>query len=1350
MSVYLPAVCLCVLAASSARAATIVVPAGGDFQAALNQAQPGDVITLAPNATYVGNFVLPNKGATSDYITIRSAAPDGSLPPAGVRMTPGYAAFLPKIKSPNDSSALRTATAAHHWKLVFLEFQANVQGYGDIIALGAGDSTQTQLSQVPYALILDRLYVHGDVVMGQKRGIALHSRDTDVINSWVSECKAVGQEAQAISGFNGPGTYLIENNHLEGATQNFLIGGADPTIPNLVTSNITFRYNHLTKPLAWRDAIIATPTGVAAAGAPDPGSLPAGTYSYKVQARGAAGQTNTAYSRASAEVPATVGAGTTGSVAISWNAVAGAQDYVVYGRTSGGQNINWTTTSTRFTDTGAAGTSGTPASATTWLVKNIFELKNAQDVRVEGNVFEHNWIAGQPGYAILFTPRNQGGSAPWVVVQRVTFQHNLVRHTAGGVNILGTDNVSPSQRTNQIEIVNNLFDDLTAAWGANSRVFKIGDGPDAVTINHNTIFTTDTTIVDFYGAPTTHFKYTNNMSPHNSYGINGTNSSYGLAAIGQYAPGSTVCDNVLAGGLASRYPGCNYFPTTSEWLAGFVEYAGGNYHLRPESVIKWPSSDGADLGAGIDTIDADSAIAISGDKRGGIIITPASLPNGVLNQPYEQQLTCSGAATSCDWRLANTSRLPAGIGFDPATATVSGTPTALEPGTVDVEASDPTNPGKSTPAYFTITIDAPELALNVPTPPAGVVGVPYTLTPTVAGAVGSTVFVVQSGDVLPDGITIHSVSGVIDGVPTQRGTWTAVVQVTDSLARVTRSERLTFTIAAAPMVILDSVLPTGQYKTMYSAILHATGGTGSVTWSPDGGTPPTGLVINPSGTISGVPESAGTFVFSVTATDTAGVSAHAPLSLTIAPPTFTISLPAVLPGTVGQAYQLTATATGNLGTVTWSIALGNLPDGLTIGSSSGAITGTPTTAGVSSSVIQATDSFDPTNRVGTAGITMTVAAPARPSSSDIVLYAADATAIAGAWSLVDDATAAGGRRIANPNADAAKLGAALASPKNYFELTFQAEAGVAYHLWMRGKAEKNYWGNDSVYAQFSGSVDESGAPIHRIGSIAGMSVSIEEATSAGLSGWGWADDSYGGIGSPIYFATTGPQTIRVQQREDGVSLDQIVLGAAKYSTIAPGVTKNDATILERAGGTFRNIVLYTVEAALKGAWSLIDDPTAAGGRRATNPDATAAKLVAPLPSPTNSFELAFTAEAGIPYHLWLRGKAENNYWGNDSVYVQFSGSVDANRSPMTRIGSTTAAAVSIEEGTGAGLSEWGWADNSYGGSGTAIYFASTGPQTIRVQVREDGVSLDQIVLSADRYLTDRPGATKNDATIVQR
>ena len=104
MGLRIPSWATCVvyfLAATAAHAATIAVPAGGDLQAALNAAQPGDVITLEPNATYTGNFILPNKplpdnGDAPEYITIRSAAPDSVFPADGVRITPAYASASPE------------------------------------------------------------------------------------------------------------------------------------------------------------------------------------------------------------------------------------------------------------------------------------------------------------------------------------------------------------------------------------------------------------------------------------------------------------------------------------------------------------------------------------------------------------------------------------------------------------------------------------------------------------------------------------------------------------------------------------------------------------------------------------------------------------------------------------------------------------------------------------------------------------------------------------------------------------------------------------------------------------------------------------------------------------------------------------------------------------------------------------------------------------------------------------------------------------------------------------------------------------------------------------------------------
>src|SRR5207245_4130204 len=114
---------------------------------------------------------------------------------------------------------------------------------------------------------------------------------------------------------------------------------------------------------------------------------------------------------------------------------------------------------------------------TAWAVKNLFELKNARRVLVDGNLLEYNWPHAQNGFAILFTPRNQDGGAPWSVVEDVTFVNNVVRHTANGIHLLGWDNNYPSEQTKRILIQNNLFDDVGGPrWGGLGRLFQLIDG----------------------------------------------------------------------------------------------------------------------------------------------------------------------------------------------------------------------------------------------------------------------------------------------------------------------------------------------------------------------------------------------------------------------------------------------------------------------------------------------------------------------------------------------------------------------------------------------------------------------------------------------------------------------------------------------------------------------------------------------------------------------------------------------------------------------------------------------------------------------------------------------------------
>ena len=392
-----------------------------------------------------------------------------------------------------------------------------------------------------------------------------------------------------------------------------------------------------------------------------------------------------------------------------------------------------------------------------------------------------------------------------------------------------------------------------------------------------------------------------------------------------------------------------------------------------------------------------------------------------------------------------------------------------------------------------------------------------------------------------------------------------------------------------------------------------------------------------------------------------------------------------------------------------------------------------------------------------ARVAVKVTPTAPPGSSDVVIYAKRAALKAGTWRVVDDPTAAGGQRLEQPDAGAGKIIAPLATPAHYVQLAFDAQAGTGYRLWMRGRAQNNSYNNDSVYVQFDKSVDVHGAAINRIGTTQATPLIIEDCHGCGLSGWGWADNGYGTLGPLVYFATDGSQTMRIQAREDGISIDQVVLSAVTYVSAAPGAVKNDATILPETDvpppSTGASIVLYASEAPVKaGAWRVTPDTSAAGGARIEHPDAGAAKPAAPLPNPVNYFEFTFQADAGRPYHLWLRGRAAANSWANDSVFVQFDRSTSAAGAAVNRIGSTNAWIVTLEDCLSCGVAGWGWQDNRFGTNvlGDDIYFASSGRQTIRIQTREDGFSIDQIVLSPVAYLHTAPGPPKNDTTILPR
>jgi hypothetical protein len=605
-------VLLASLCPASATAGTRTVRRGDDLQAILNSAVAGDVLLLEAGAEFVGNFVLPVKSGT-DPIVVRSAL-HNQLPVAGQRITPQHAALLARLRSPNSTPALRTAAGAHHWQLQYLEFAANQGGYGDLIQLGDGSSAQNTLDKVPHDFVLSHLYIHGDPLLGQKRCVSLNAAAVTIRDSHISDCKGVGQDTQAICGWNGPGPYVIENNYLEGAGENVMFGGADPAIPNLVPDDITFRHNHISRPMSWRDPIISAPQNPSGAAVPG-GALAAGSYAYRIVARRGVGQGTIGRSTASAEAMVSVPAAAS-AVRLTWQPVPGATEYQVYGRSAGAQSQYWTVNGTEFTDTGAIGTAGAvPTSpGTVWTVKNLFELKNARRVVIEDNIFENHWKDAQSGYAILLTPRNSGGCA-WCVVEHVRFEFNLVRNVSAGVNVLGYDNSNPSRQTADVVFRQNLFTGLTTALGGNAWFILIGDGPRDVILEHNTIDSNGNTVLYVYGGTSTDprevegFRMVANAARHGGYGINGAYFTYGNAILAGFLPGALFTANYLAGGSAAKYPVGNLFG------GAFIDQFANppsDFTVRDSSPLKRAAPDGGDIGVDYSALATRIANVVAG------------------------------------------------------------------------------------------------------------------------------------------------------------------------------------------------------------------------------------------------------------------------------------------------------------------------------------------------------------------------------------------------------------------------------------------------------------------------------------------------------------------------------------------------------------------------------------------------------------------------------------------------------------------------------------------------------------------------------------------------------------------
>ncbi len=224
---------LVLLAAASANAATITVNAGGNLQAALNAAQPGDTVVLAAGARFVGTFRLPQKSPGA-VITIRSSA---TLPSR--RLIPADAPLLPTIFSGGVEPALAGYGAAN-WRLDGLRFESSTTGEGNIVEL-----------QDASLITMDRLLIVAGPA-GQKRAILGNGRDITLTRSHIANIWRHGQDSQTFCAWDGAGPYTLTDNYLEAASENVMFGGANSRAPDRVPSDILVQGNHFSKQLSWR------------------------------------------------------------------------------------------------------------------------------------------------------------------------------------------------------------------------------------------------------------------------------------------------------------------------------------------------------------------------------------------------------------------------------------------------------------------------------------------------------------------------------------------------------------------------------------------------------------------------------------------------------------------------------------------------------------------------------------------------------------------------------------------------------------------------------------------------------------------------------------------------------------------------------------------------------------------------------------------------------------------------------------------------------------------------------------------------------------------------------------------
>ncbi len=245
-----------------------------------------------------------------------------------------------------------------------------------------------------------------------------------------------------------------------------------------------------------------------------------------------------------------------------------------------------------------------------WMIKNLLEIKSAQRVLIEGNIFENNWQDGQGGSAIVLKSVNQGGTCPWCVAKDITFRYNLVKNTGSGFALTGHDVGAQSIMT-RVTITDNIITgiDVRPQWDGDGRGFLINNDPIDLVITHNTV-PDPTNMAVVFGGPTTELPtrlvIRDNLMGGGDYGVKGPGMATNTT-LATFMPGGWRGNVlVLVPGNTSGYPTGTLFASTLA-AVGFVNTSALDFHLSAASVFRLKATDGRDPGADVNAV--NSAIA---------------------------------------------------------------------------------------------------------------------------------------------------------------------------------------------------------------------------------------------------------------------------------------------------------------------------------------------------------------------------------------------------------------------------------------------------------------------------------------------------------------------------------------------------------------------------------------------------------------------------------------------------------------------------------------------------------------------------------------------------------------------